>query len=84
MYFVIVLCENSGQAVVLSSVYDAMRNNWVEDTEGRVRHNQFNYELRNKRNINERWDVDKGQRDEQVYLTPQQPFLKGDGYVFSS
>lgn len=87
MYFVIAIGEHSGrmrnEAVVLSSVYDAMRNNYVDDSPVVSRSELVNYELRNKRNINDRWDVDHGQRDEQVYLTPQfqQQHSKSDGWV---
>lgn len=95
LYFVIAIGENSdrmrNEALVLSSVYDAMRNNFVEDAtvssvhsslQGGFRNNlnSLNYELRNKRNINDRWDVENGPREESYY-TPahQQPqFVKAD------
>lgn len=90
VYFLIAIGENSGrmrnEAVVLSSVYDAMRNNLVSDSaainSAAFRNNLINYELRNKRNINEKWDYEKGLQDE-PYLTPQQQFLKGERWKFS-
>lgn len=82
LYFVIVVGQNSDRmrndAVVLSSVYDAMRNNFVDDAGAQsIRNNLLNYELRNKRNINARWDLDDGHRDEQASYVPHpQPYLK--------
>lgn len=93
LYFVIAFAENSArmrnEAVVLSSVYDAMRNNYVED--GTVKSGVQYYrnipvkyeESRNKRNINERWEVDSS-HDDQSYLpgsssVHQVQFQKSDG-----
>lgn len=96
LYFVIAFAENSArmrnEAVVLSSVYDAMRNNYVDDATvnsgGGVQYYRNirmpNYEeSRNKRNINERWEVDP--HDDQSYLPApsssvhQVQFQKSDG-----
>lgn len=65
LYFVIAIGENSlkmkNNAMMLSSVYDAMKSNGGG---GEGYRNAFypndllSYDLRNKRNINEKWDVD--------------------------
>lgn len=89
LYFVIAIGENSvrmrNDAVMLSSVYDAMKNNYVDEANSNYygtnqkyyRNNLLQYEERNKRNINEKWDVD--QYDD-APNTQQQQFVKNDGY----
>lgn len=60
IYFVIAIGENSykmkNNAIMLSSVYDAMKNN-VEDSYRNKVYRDDAYDLRSKRNINEKWDV---------------------------
>lgn len=89
LYFLIAIGENSARmkndAVVLSSVYDAMRNNYVDESGANIgfRNNLLNYEQRNKRNINARWDLDEGHRgdDQLAYLPHPQQYLKQEGWV---
>lgn len=63
LYFVIAIGENSlkmkNNAMMLSSVYDAMKSNGGEGYRNAFYPNDLlSYDLRNKRNINEKWDVD--------------------------
>lgn len=95
LYFVLVMAEHSvhmgNDALVLSSVYDAMKNNYAEESTNTLVGPKFNvarnqlpiYELRNKRNINDRWDIDYSTHDEHNYQQQQQQFLKNDGWVRS-